>query len=238
MSTFLQFSGGADSLATLFVKREQWPDLCVVWCDTGRAYHATHALMEKIAALVPRFHVVRSDKAAWEAEHGVAVDLVPERFTPLGHVIHGTTPPPLFTSPWACCGANIWAPMHRAMLELGATVVIRGQRNEERRKGPIKSGHTQDGVRYEFPIEDWTREQVFDFCKRECPELLPSYYAQGEKSSHDCWDCLAYLDDNRERIANLQGEMREVMHHRLDAYHRAIRPEFHEVSLCHTRTTN
>jgi phosphoadenosine phosphosulfate reductase len=38
MRTALQFSGGKDSLACLHLYREQWPDLLVMWLNTGAVY--------------------------------------------------------------------------------------------------------------------------------------------------------------------------------------------------------
>lgn len=219
----LQFSGGVDSLAALFLKRPEWGEITVMWCDTGAAYPETRDLMERVAKLVPHFHIARSDKPAWEKVHGIAVDLVPERYTLLGHLINATEPPPLYTSLWRCCGANIWHTLDRESRALGASVIIRGQRHSDRLKSDIRSGHVDPtGMSYEFPLEDWSREQVFDYCRRECPALLPAYYERGEISGHDCWDCLAYLFDNVQRVRNLDGERREIVRRRLDQYKSAL----------------
>ena len=225
MTTILQFSGGADSLATLFLKRPQWDDITVVWLDTGAAYEDTHKLMERMHKLLPYFRVLRSDKRSWERINGVAVDVVPERYTLLGHLIHSSAPSPLYVSYLQCCAANIWKPMDDYVKLVGATTVIRGQRAEEKKKAPVRNGQVVDGVRYEFPIEDWTRQEVIDYCKEVCPDLLPSYYDQGEDSSHDCWDCIAYLEDNRNRIRNLRGDMAEVVAQRLIDYRAAMKPD-------------
>jgi 3'-phosphoadenosine 5'-phosphosulfate sulfotransferase (PAPS reductase)/FAD synthetase len=222
----LHFSGGADSLATLFLKRPEWDDIMVMWCDSGSAYPETHELMDKVEKLVPHFYRVRSNKREWERRHGTAVDLVPERYTVLGHMIHHTPMTPLYTSWLRCCAANMWEPMDAAVRALGLKVVIRGQREEEHRKTPVKSGHVDhNGIRYEFPIENWTRAQVFEYCRRECPELFPWYYDLGEDTSHDCWDCIAYLDHNVPRHAHLPLEMRKVFDERLHVYRAALQQD-------------
>jgi phosphoadenosine phosphosulfate reductase len=222
----LQFSGGADSLATLFVKRPEWSELTVLWCDTGAAYPDTRSLVDKVFALVPNFREVKSDKPKWEAQNGLAVDVVPERATLLGSIIHSPPPAQLYTSHLRCCSANIWAPLDTASRELGATVIIRGQREQEANKAPIKSGHRDpSGILYEFPIEGWSRDDVYGYCLKVCPDLFPAYYLNGEVSGHDCWDCIAYLKENVQRIRNLPDHNRVVVMERLLAYNATIRRE-------------
>ena len=222
----LQFSGGMDSLATLFVKRKEWSDITVLWCNTGSAYPETRELAEKVQQLVPNFCEVPSFKSSWEAQYGIAVDVVPERATLLGSLIHTPPAETIYNSHLRCCAANIWAPLDAASRELGATVIIRGQRAEESNKAPIKSGHRDaSGILYEFPIEDWTRDEVMAYCLKVCPELFPSYYLNGENSSHDCWDCIAYLKENVQRIRNLPDHNRKVVTARLVAYNATVRKE-------------
>lgn len=218
----LQFSGGADSLATLFLLRQEWADLTVLWCDTGAAYPENLALAEKVAKLVPTFVTVRSDKNLWEKTNGIAVDVVPEWHSLLGKVFkesEGAT----YSSPLSCCSANIWVPLDRAAREMGAKEIIRGQRLEEGRKAPVRSGHVDaSGIKYTFPIEEWSKGRVLDFCLQQCPDLLPGHYFHGEPTSHDCWNCIAYLDENVARIRNLPPERKQVVVARLAAYNAAI----------------
>jgi len=224
----LQFSGGIDSLATLFVKRPEWPDIVVCWINTGSAYPDMVDYMQRIALLVPHFEHVRTDKAAWEGQNGTAVDLLPVRYTLLGRAIHGTLGDgPLYTSYLGCCNANIWTALAATAQRLGATHIIRGQKKADVKRSPINSGHVEDGITYEFPIEDWTREQVFAYCERECPELIPAYYRAGEVSSHDCWDCIAYLDENGVRIRNLPTpDMQSELNVRLRRYREHLIDDF------------
>ena len=214
----LQFSGGIDSLATLFVKRPEWDSITVLWCDTGVCYPETYEYMDRISKLVPHFLRVKSYKESWEAKHGIAVDVVPEKYSSLGSLIFNNIGQK-YTSMFHCCAANIWVPLERASQQLGAKVIIRGQRQSDVAKAPIRSGHQDSlGIQYEFPIEDWSRQQVLEYCKAECANLIPEYYALGERSSHDCWNCIAYLHDNVRRIQNLPYERREVVRKRLRDY--------------------
>lgn len=221
----LQFSGGLDSLATLWMLKETWDSLTVAWVDTGAAYDETHELMARIKKLpIADFVIIRSDQPKWTAEHGFPVDVIPVRLTGIGHTIHKTVGP-RFQSYLMCCNANIWGPMTEAMNRLGATVVYRGQRKAEKKTAPIASGHVHEGIRYEFPIEDWTREQVRAYVEERCPDYVPEYYRNGEDSSRDCWDCTAYLEDNAKRISVLSGPKKEVVRHRLNLLDRAIYDE-------------
>jgi 3'-phosphoadenosine 5'-phosphosulfate sulfotransferase (PAPS reductase)/FAD synthetase len=202
-----------------------WPELTVLWCNTGSAYPETLNLVAEVSSLVPHFVEVRSDKDAWASVFGFGVDVLPERNSMLGALIHGAKGP-LYNSYLRCCSANIWEPMEQKSRELGATLIIRGQRADEGAKAPIKSGFVDKfGVRYEFPIEDWTKEEVLDYCKQVCPELLPKYYLEGETTSHDCWDCIAYLGENIPRIMALCPTKRKVVMDRIKVYSDVIRKE-------------
>jgi 3'-phosphoadenosine 5'-phosphosulfate sulfotransferase (PAPS reductase)/FAD synthetase len=104
---------------------------------------------------------------------------------------------------FSCCNRAIWQPLDRLSRELGATEIIRGQRNDDDLRDPVKSGTVIDGVTINFPLADWTRQRVMDFVRATAPTLMPPGYDHGEKTSRDCWDCTAYLGDNQQRIANL-----------------------------------
>ena len=47
----LQFSGGKDSLAVLYLCKEWWNKITVVWLNTGSAFPETIAQMEGIYSL-------------------------------------------------------------------------------------------------------------------------------------------------------------------------------------------
>jgi phosphoadenosine phosphosulfate reductase len=219
----LHFSGGKDSLACLWLYRDRWDEITVLWCNTGAAYPETVAYMRKIDSLVPYFDEVRSDQPAYIAANGWPVDILPMRASPVGRLIHGDDGQK-FTGYMACCAENIWQPLAARTRELGATVVLRGQKLADQRKAPVRSGFIEDGIRYVFPLEDWTDEMVFEYLERERAPI-PDYYRNGEVSSHDCADCSAYLDENITRLANLPPERRVVVFERLATIRAAARRE-------------
>lgn len=228
MVEVLQFGGGKDSLACLFMLREKWPTLIVAWMNTGAAFPETIAQMECIRALVPNFVEIKADVLADIQEHGWPADVVPVRNTNWGKATTGEQGIRM-RSWWHCCTRNFWVPMHAKMLELGATRVYRGQRNSEDYKSPIRSGAVLDGIEYVFPIEGWSERDVAKYLSaNDVP--VPDHYAYTAKSL-DCWCCTAYLDAKVDQMRYLRSHHAErhaqvmpVMQRMHSAIDSAVRP--------------
>jgi phosphoadenosine phosphosulfate reductase len=107
---------------------------------------------------------------------------------------------PLIQPYLSCCAANIWFPLHHAMVEMGIERIMRGTRLEDRRKSSVRNGDIVNGMQIVHPIENWTTEQVFD-----------------------------YLDENKVRIENLPEERKAEVKRRLGLIGDAIRKQWHEV---------
>jgi 3'-phosphoadenosine 5'-phosphosulfate sulfotransferase (PAPS reductase)/FAD synthetase len=104
---------------------------------------------------------------------------------------------------------------------LGITTVIRGQRRDEEYRNPlVTDGALIDGITYRLPLENWSAEQVFRYLENNKIEL-PSYYS-GESTSHDCWDCTAYLGAYKNRIKNLPPPAKAEVEKRLKSIRDAI----------------
>jgi 3'-phosphoadenosine 5'-phosphosulfate sulfotransferase (PAPS reductase)/FAD synthetase len=191
VKTVLSFSGGKDSLACLYLLEQRWDELTVAWVNTGAAFPETLRQMEEIRALVPSFIEVKSQQSI--DTEGYPVDVLPISATAIGHQIDGPSVRK-FQSRYACCSFAVWVPMYRAMKELGATVVIRGQKHADVRKSPIESGQVIDGIRYEFPINDWSNQDVNEYLMHRGIELPANY--RHMRTGLDCWNCTAYLDEN------------------------------------------
>jgi phosphoadenosine phosphosulfate reductase len=203
-----QFSGGKDALACLYLLREHWDRMIVMWCDTGDALPETHAQMAEIANMVGTFMAVKGDQPAQIERYGLPADVVSVWGTPLGKIMRANSNMPAVQTPFACCEENIWRPLNRACKSLGATVIVRGQRADERTKGPIRSGHIENGVRYLFPLEDWTEEQVFGYLQ-SLNVPLPAHYAY-YNSSLDCGHCTAFLSETTGRMRYLRENHPDV----------------------------
>jgi len=225
MRNVIQISGGIDSMALLFFTRPVWRDSIVMWCDPGASYEDVQTLMERVRQLVPHFMVVRGDQPDVIREHGHPVDVVPVSHTRFGERIFGPQPI-VFQSYLDCCTRARFAPLERAVLACGAKVVYRGQRDDEKRRARIEHGHVDEhGIKYLFPLHDWSRERVFRYMDYKAPEFIPAYYAEGEKTSRDCWSCTAYRDDNRERVERLPLSQRIHVEGVLRRWHAIVRAE-------------
>jgi 3'-phosphoadenosine 5'-phosphosulfate sulfotransferase (PAPS reductase)/FAD synthetase len=195
----LQFSGGVDSLACLLLAEGKLTVLTVI---TDGGDPGLLGYMDRVMAAFPQHRFVIKHSQRHIKQFGQPVDVVPLRWTPLGQLIRGTNDI-RYQDSFSCCNRAIWQPLDRLSRELGATEIIRGQRNDDDLRDPVKSGTVIDGVTINFPLADWTRQRVMDFVRATAPTLMPPGYDHGEKTSRDCWDCTAYLGDNQQRIANL-----------------------------------
>lgn len=216
----LQFSGGKDSLACLYLLKNEWDTLKVVWVNAGAAYPETLEYMEYWKKIIPNFVEIRGNQPEQIALNGYPSDIVPINDTVIGREFTNGAGP-LVQSYLNCCAENIWLPMVKAIKAFGATEVIRGQRQEDNRKSKLKDGEVIDGVKYTFPIFDWSEEKVFEYLSK-VNAYMPKGYALGEKTGRDCWDCTAYLDENLQRIKNLPNDKRDVVLSRLNAMQQAI----------------
>jgi phosphoadenosine phosphosulfate reductase len=213
IDTAIQFSGGKDSLACLYLYRERWDTTYVVWLDTGAAYPEMVEYMEKWKQRLPHFIHVKSDQPSNVRERGWPVDVLPVENTLVGRMITGNDGP-LMQSYLDCCAVNIWVPLYNACKKLGIRYLVKGQRGDDRRKSLAVDGQVVDGIQYVMPIQGWTEEQVFKYLK-DVEADMPPGYGMGEKTGRDCWNCTAYLDDNRKRIYNLPEDKRAEMLRRL-----------------------
>jgi phosphoadenosine phosphosulfate reductase len=109
--------------------------------------------------------------------------------------------------------------MHNFVREMRATLIIRGSKSVDARRGPEGDGALLDGVEFLLPVAGWSHEQVFGFLRAEGVEI-PEHYSYGA-TSLDCIHCTAFLDEYagkmrfmRERHAakfeELQRRLREI----------------------------
>ena len=207
----LQFSGGKDSLACLYYCRPWWDKIMVCWMNSGAAPPDALERMDAVRAIVPYFIEIKSNQPADIERNGYPVDLLPIR-NAIGNRFFEAHNGLLMQPYMACCANNIWIPLANKMRELNITLIIRGQRSEDKRTSPVRNGEIFAGVEYCFPLENWTKDEVFSYL-REIEVEIPAHYKY-ETSSVDCWDCTAYLYENRGRAAYLRD------------HHPALYPKF------------
>jgi phosphoadenosine phosphosulfate reductase len=201
MSVALHFSGGKDSTACLYLLRDRWDEILVVWCNTGAAFPETVAQMEEVRKMVPHFLEVRTEQRF--VQDGYPADVVPSMRTEIGMLASGKYARK-FQSRFSCCTSALWQPMHDKMKELNVTTIIRGQKNCDELRSPVKHGEVVDGIRYEFPIRAWSDDDVIAFLV-DLGVAIPKNYAYGY-SGLDCWNCTAYLKEH----AEIHAYMRDV----------------------------
>jgi phosphoadenosine phosphosulfate reductase len=227
IDTAIQFSGGKDSLACLYLYREKWDQMYVVWLDTGAAYPEMVEYMEKWKQRLPHFIHVKSDQPSIIKERGWPVDVLPVENTLVGKMITGNEGP-LMQSYLDCCAVNIWVPLYNACKSLNIKYLVKGQRGNDRRKSLAADGRVVDGIQYVMPIQNWTEQEVFEYLK-EVDADMPPGYGLGEKTGRDCWDCTAYLDDNRKRIYNLPEDRKSEVLRRLSLINSEIEKQRHDI---------
>ena len=187
----LQLSGGKDSLVCLYLMKPYWDDLTVYWCNTGDAFPETVSLMGRIRAEVPHFVEIEGRQPEMIAMYGIPTDILPASATPMGIAGAGGGVP--MQDRYTCCLRSFMLPMHERMIEDGITLIIRGQKNADRLKGPLRSGQVDGGIEYLFPIEDWDSRKVLAFL-RDNHLPVPRFYEM-LTSAPDCMTCSAWWEE-------------------------------------------
>lgn len=189
----LQFSGGKDSTACLYLLGEQLERVTVYWLNTGDVCPETLAVVNKVRASVPKFVEVKSDVAAWREAHGTPSDLVPASTHQIAQW-YGMSALRL-SSRMDCCANNLMMPLHNRMMADGVDAVIRGTKLADTGKLPAE-GKT-DCYDIILPLRDWSHDQVFAYL-REVGAPISSVYAYYKGiSAPECLGCTAWWDDGK-----------------------------------------
>lgn len=196
----LQFSGGKDSLACLMLLKNELHRIIVLWTNTGAAFPETIEQMRKVKEMCPNFIEVSGAQPSHIEANGYPVDVLPIRNHVEVQYVAQQTKVPLQAF-IGCCMANMMMPMQNATIELGATLIIRGQKLSDHHKSPVKSGDVINGIEYWFPLEDWDDEKVMALVKDN--PLLPDHYSDA-RTSLDCWSCTAYLAENQWKLPYME----------------------------------
>lgn len=187
----LQLSGGRDSIACLFLLKPHWDNLTIYWCNPGIPYPETVSLMQSIKEMVMHFIEIDGRQPQVVAEFGIPSDIVPISSTPIG--IKATGQGELMQDRYSCCFRSMVIPTQERMIADGITLVIRGQKQADKLKWPVRSGDVVDGVEYLFPIEDWDTRKVMTYL-REQKAPIPRFYEM-LNSAPDCMTCTAYWEE-------------------------------------------
>lgn len=192
-SPALQFSGGKDSLALLYMLRPQLHDVPVYWLNAGDTPPETLAVIDQVREWIPHFHEVKSDVKSWRDTHGYPSDIVTARNHPLG-LAYGLSPLKL-TPRFDCCFNNLMLPLHKRMIDDKVDAVIRGTKRCDTGSIPVQ-GQTPF---YEvlLPLADWSHEKVFDYLLQVDAPRNSIYEHFKGASSPECLGCTAWWDDGK-----------------------------------------
>lgn len=190
----LQFSGGKDSLACLYMLRPFIErGLPVYWTHTGDTIPETLAVVERVRAWVPDFRVIEADVLAWKEEHGLPSDVTTAQSTWIGAQYAMTNT--RLVGRFDCCWHNLMRPMHERMLADGVDLVIRGTKLADTGRVPA-SGVTEH---YDvlLPVEGWSHADVFVYLADAGAPRSQVYDSFRSISAPECLHCSAWWDDGK-----------------------------------------
>jgi len=189
----LHFSGGKDSMACLYLLRDQLDRIDVYWVNTGDLCPELRATVDQVRAWVPRFHEVKTDVCAWRHTHGTPVDALPSNCTPLG-VTYGLSNVRM-SGKFDCCFANKMEPMHRRMVADGVDCVIRGTKLCD--TGRIPAEGPMGCYTVVLPLRDWSHDDVHSYLQKVGAPVSEIYQYGASGSAVDCLGCTALWGDDK-----------------------------------------
>lgn len=189
-----EFSGGADSLAALYVMRPFWDRMTVYHGDAGDQFPEVKAIVERVSHDLP-ITLVYGDVQTYRQEVGMPSDVVPFDNTAVGRALSGRIIK--IVSKMECCAANLMDPLHRHVVAAGNTLIVRGTRREEfKGEGYLSSGWTDGQVELLNPIEHWKQREVLRFLHdNDLP--VPPFYEHGMRQAPECMGCTAWWGEGR-----------------------------------------
>lgn len=221
----LMYSGGKDSTACLYLLKKWWEKIHVIWVNTGAAFPEIISSMEAMKKKLPNFVEVRSNQPDYIKTFGHPTEVLPVNYTALGQVM-GEKQAFKLNSYIDCCATNIWRPAMDAARNIRATLIVRGQKNCDVKKSPIRSGQIDGGIEYLFPVETWSHGDVRDYLKKQ-DFVTPPYYDL-LASSLDCWNCTAYCYEHKDKLVymkNNHSELHDSYKNKLQQIYTAIQSE-------------
>lgn len=224
--TAIEFSGGKDSTALMYVVRDMFPDAIVYFVDTGSAFpHVLDHVHSTCARLGAILKVVKTNVRAHVDKYGLPADVVPiDALYDMQNVVKERIG--LVQSYMQCCSQMIMMPLDKAIRADGHTKIIRGAKRSDRRIG-VSPGTIFEGIEYSSPLWDWTDQDVLTYLRENKIEF-PAHYNE-VNDSLDCWICTAHLPyQGAEKFAYMKKHYPQYINEVSERFKRLHRiTEFH-----------
>lgn len=189
----LNFSGGKDSLACLYLIKDQLDKVTVYHTDTGDHCPETKEVIDSVKEWIPNFVTIQTNVSQWRSVNGMPSDLVPASAHWIG-VATGMNDFPL-SNRMDCCFQNIMLPMHNRMIEDDVDAVIRGTKMAD--TGRIPTDNVDGPYEVLLPLRDWSHQDVFDYLEKVGAPKNKIYDYFGTISAPECFGCTAWWDDKK-----------------------------------------
>lgn len=195
MTEAIQFSGGKDSLAILYLMRDRLKDVPVYFGNTGHVYphmlNSVRKTCEKLGADLREIYPPTSIDS-YQANFGLPSDIVPVEATATMAAFSKTPSKTRLQASIACCNAMLWQPLYQAMINDGIKTVYRGSKASDHHVGVSDGYIDANGITYRSPIWAWSDEDVLAYLTEVGAEL-PEHYSV-VNNSFDCIYCTAFLN--------------------------------------------
>ena len=187
------YSGGKDSLACIYMLRDDLEKVVVYHVDTGDELPEMRDAVAAVEAMVPHFVRVQTSVTDWIAANGIPTDLVPHTAHYLGQAMgEGST---RLASRYDCCRDNRAGPLLARIKADGNTMMISGVRQNDMRIMPSHDGDVLDGMEVCYPLETWSTADVLAYLA-SVGAPLPAFYPDLEHGV-DCAGCSAWWSEER-----------------------------------------
>lgn len=189
----LAYSGGKDSLACVYLLRNDLDRITVYHVDTGDELPEMREAVAAVEAMVPHFVRVVTDVASWIAANGIPSDLVPHSAHQLGQIMgEGRV---RLAARYDCCQANRAGALYDRIRADGNTLLISGVRQDDMRVMPAHDGDVVEGIESYYPLEGWSTADVLSYLA-SVGAALPAFYPELEHGI-DCASCSAWWSERR-----------------------------------------
>lgn len=240
--TALLFSGGKDSTALMYLCRGMFTDIKVYVANTGAMFPHMEVHIARVCSALGVEPVIVKPPMAIEDyidQFGFPADVVPTDTLPEYNWIIKKPHPVKLQPYFRCCTEMIFKPMQAQLKKDGHDVVMRGTKKSDTRIG-VPNGYIEAGITYEFPLWEWTDEDVFHFLKEENAPVPDQYKKSNNIDSLDCWLCTGHMlyhgKEKLEYMKTQYPELHEKVAARLglvrgtiDMYRRKLASAFKEV---------